>query len=73
VLTRNGYCGKEIKMRIAIAKEEFNRKISLLTSKLHIETRKKLIRCYVRSITLYGSETRTPRKLERKYLESFEM
>ena len=43
-------------MRIAIAKEAFNRKMSLLTSKLDIELKKKLVRCYVWSIDLYGSE-----------------
>jgi len=32
VLTRDGYGTREIKMRIAIAKEVFNRKMSLLTS-----------------------------------------
>ena len=37
VLTRDGYCTKEIEMRIAIAKEAFNRKMSLLTSNLNIE------------------------------------
>ena len=37
VLTRDGYCTREIKMRIAIAKEAFNRKMSLLTSKLNIK------------------------------------
>ena len=52
VLTGDGYCTREIKMRIVIAKEAFNRKISLLTSKINIELREKLIRCYV----LYGSE-----------------
>ena len=36
VLTRDGYCTREIKMRIAIAKEAFNRKMSLLTCKLNI-------------------------------------
>ena len=72
VLIIDGYCTREIKMRIAIAKEAFNRKMSLLTSKLNIELKKKLVRCYVWSITLYGSETWTLRKLERKYLESFE-
>jgi hypothetical protein len=51
------------------AKEEFNRKISLFTSKLNIEIRKKLIRYYVWSIALYGSETWTLRNLKRKYLE----
>ena len=60
-------------MRIAITKEAFNRKISLLTIKLNIEFRKKLVRCYVSSIALYGSETRTLTKLEQKYLESFEI
>ena len=73
MLTRDGYCTREIKIRIAIAKEEFNRKISLFISMLNIEFKKKLVRCYVWSISLYGSDTWTLRKLERKYLESFEM
>ena len=59
-------------MRIVIAKEAFNRKI-FLTSKLNIEPRKKLVRCYVWSIALYGSETWVLRKLEREYLKSFKM
>ena len=41
--------------------------------KLKIELSKKLVKCYVWSIDLYGSETWTLRKLERKYLESFEI
>jgi len=44
-------------MRIAIAKEAYSRKISLLTSKLNIELRVKLVMCYSSSIALYGSET----------------
>ena len=39
-LTRDGYCTREIKMRIGIAEEAFNRKISLLTSNVNIEHRK---------------------------------
>ena len=73
VLTRDGYCTREIKIRIAIAKESFIRKMPLLTSKLNIELKKKLVRCYVWSIALYESEIWVPRKLERMYLESFEM
>ena len=42
VLTRDSYCTREIKMRIVIAKEAFNRNISVLTSKLNIELRKKI-------------------------------
>ena len=59
-------------MRTAIAKEVFNRKTSLLTSKI-ILLKKNLVRCYVWSIALYGSDTLTLRKLERKYLGGFEM
>jgi hypothetical protein len=47
--------------------------MSLLTCKLNIELKKKFVRCYVWNIALYGSETWTLRKFERKYLESFEM
>jgi hypothetical protein len=49
-------------MRIVIAEEAFNRKVSLLTSNLNIEISKKLVRCYVWSIALYSSETWTLRK-----------
>ena len=73
VLTSDGYCTMEIKLRTVIAKESFNIKISLLTSKVNIKIRKKLVRCYVWSILLYGSETWTLRKLKQKYLESIEM
>jgi hypothetical protein len=73
VLTRDGYFTREIKIRIAIAKEAFNRKLSLLASKINIELRKKLVTCYVWSIALYGSETWTLTKLERKYLGNFEI
>ena len=48
-------------MRMAFAKEAFNRNISLLTNKLNFEVRKKLVRCYVWSTELFGSETWTLR------------
>ena len=41
-------------MRITFVKEAFQRKMPLLTSKLNIELKKKLVRCYVWSIALYG-------------------
>jgi hypothetical protein len=46
--------------------------MSLFTSKLNNKLKKKLVKCYVWSIALYGSETWTLRKLERKYLGGFE-
>ena len=51
----------------------FNRRMSFLTSKLNIEHSKKLVRCYVWSIALYGSETWILRNLEPKYLMSFQI
>ena len=60
-----------------MAKEAFNRKISLLTSKLGIDSRRgnKLVSCYasIWSIDTYGSEAWTLSKLEGKYLESFKI
>ena len=54
MLTRDG---REMKMSIAIAKE------ALLTSKLNIELKKKLVSSYFWRIALYGSKIWTLRKL----------
>jgi hypothetical protein len=64
-------CTREIKARIAMAITALNKK-TLFTSKLDLELRKKLVKCYIWSITLYGVETWTLGKLDQKYLESFE-
>jgi hypothetical protein len=64
---------REIKSRIAMAKAAFNKKKTLFTSKLDCNLRNKLVKCYIWSIALYGAETWTLRKVDQKYLESFEM
>jgi hypothetical protein len=46
---------------------------TIFTRKLSLELRKKLVKCYIWSTALYGAETRTLRKVDQKYLESFEM
>jgi hypothetical protein len=56
-----------------VAKAAVNKKKTLFTSKLDLELRKKLVKCYIWRIALYGAETWTLRKLVQKYLESFEM
>jgi hypothetical protein len=71
VLTNDGRCTCEIKCRIAMAKAAFNKKRTLFTSTLNLELRKKLVKCYVWSITLYGAETWTLRAVDQKHLESF--
>jgi hypothetical protein len=72
MMTNDARCTREIKSRIAMAKAAFN-KMTLFTSKLDLNLRKKLVKCYIWSIALYGAETWTLWKVDQKYLESFEM
>jgi hypothetical protein len=44
-----------------MAKAAFNKKRTLFTGTLELELRKKLVKCYVWSIALYGAETWTLR------------
>ena len=73
ILTNDERCICQIKCRIAMAKATFNKKRTLFTSTLDLELRKKLVKCYVWSIALYGAETWTLRAIDQKHLESFEM
>jgi hypothetical protein len=73
MLTEDGRCTCEIKSRIAITKAAFNKKKNLFTSKLDLNLRKRLGRCDVWSIALYGAETWTLRVTDQTHLESFEM
>jgi hypothetical protein len=56
-----------------MAKAAFNKKKALFTCKLDLNLRKKLVKCYIWSIALHGAETWTLQKVDRKYLESFEV
>jgi hypothetical protein len=74
MLTNVGRCTCEIKNRIAMAKAAFNKKRALFTSKMGMELRKKLVKCYVWSIPSYGAETSgsrsgTPGKFSNVVLE----
>ena len=55
ILTNDGRCTCEIKCRIPMAKAAFNKKRALFTSTLDLELRKKLVKCYIWSIDLYGA------------------
>ena len=57
ILTNDGRCTCEIKCRIAMAKAAFDKKRVLCTTTLDLELRKKLVKCYIWSIALYGAET----------------
>ena len=52
-------------------KEEFSNKRNHFTSKLDLNSRKKLVKYYVRNIALYGDKTWTLRKVGQKFLEIF--
>jgi len=56
-----------------MAKAAFNKKKTLFTSKLDLNLRKKLVKCYICSTALFGDETWTHRKVGQKYQESFEI
>jgi hypothetical protein len=73
MLTYDGRCTCETKSSTAMAKAAFNKKRALFTSKMDLELRKKLVKCYIWSIALYGAETWTLRVVDQKHLGSFEM
>jgi hypothetical protein len=64
VITHNARRTRRVKSRTAMAKAAFNKKKNLFTSKLDLNLRKKLVKCYTWSIALYGAETWTFRKSE---------
>jgi hypothetical protein len=54
-----------------MAKTSFNKKTDLFISETDLNLMKKLVKCYIWSIALYGAETWTLGKVDQKYLESF--
>jgi len=54
-------------------KAAFIKKRALFTSALDLELRKKLVKCYIWSIALYGADTWTLRAVDQKHLKSFKM
>jgi hypothetical protein len=58
---------------IVMAKDAFKKKRALFTGKMDLELRKKLVKCYIWSVALYGAEIGTVWGVDRKQLESFEM
>jgi hypothetical protein len=49
-----------------MAKAAFNRKKNLFTSKFDLNLRKRVVRCFICSIALYGAETWTLWKVDQK-------
>jgi hypothetical protein len=72
-MTNYARCTREIKSRDAMTKATSNRKKTLFSSRFDLNLKKKIGKCYVWSIAFYGAETCILRKVDQKYLKSFEM
>jgi len=69
-------CGRscrEVRRRIALGKEAFNKKRDLMQKSPSLHLRKRMVKVFVWNVVLYGSETWTLRKEDIRRLEAFEM
>src|SRR6476619_3550882 len=66
-------CLDDIKTRIGMAKDAFNKRKELLTRSIRMDLRKRLRKTLVWPVVLYGCETWTMRKEEINRLNVFEM
>ena len=72
IITSDGRCQTEVKGRIA--KTTFQKMKHIMTNKsLSFETRKRVLKCYVEPVLLYGCEARTLNKQLEKSIEATEM
>ena len=56
LLTENGKCDEEIKKRIGIAKDAFQKLQKIVkNSKLSLDIRKQILDCYIKPILTYGT------------------
>ena len=72
-VTSDGKCHKDVRKRIAMGKNAFNKRSELLRGKLSLQLKKRMVKSLIWSVTLYASETWTLRKEDIKRLEAFEM
>ena len=57
IITNDARCTSEIKHRISMAQATFDKKKTLFACKQDLNSRKKLVKCYIWSIALYGAQT----------------
>lgn len=73
MITEDGRSEKEVKVRIAMAKNTFSKRRELLTRNMSREVKKKIVKTVVWSVALFGCETWTLRKEEIRRLNALEM
>ena len=64
MIANDARCTSEIKSRIVMAKAAFNRNNTLSTSKLDLYLWKKLVKCYIWNIALFGAKLGHVKSLE---------
>ena len=69
----DGRCEVDIRTRIVIAKDAFTKRKELLSRRMKLITKKRIIKTVIWSVLLYGAETWSLRKEDVRRLEAFEM
>jgi len=62
-----------IKSRTVMPKATFDKRQTLFTNEMDLNVRKKLLKCCVWKVVMHGPEPGPLRKLDQKYMESFEL
>ena len=73
LLTEDGKCDVEIRSRLAMAKDAFNKRKELLSRRMNIDTKKRVVKALIWSVAQYGAETWALRAEDIKRIEAFEM
>ena len=72
LITKDGLCEKEMRRRIAMGKAAMGGLTSIWKDRVTMETKVKLVHVLVFPIVIYGAETWTMRKHERRKIDAFE-
>src|SRR6476469_6481986 len=71
LISEDGRCLDDVKTKIGMAKDAFNKRKELLTRSIIVDLRKRLVKTLVWPAVLYGCQTRTMRKEEINRLNGF--
>ena len=62
LISEDGRCLDDVKTRIGMANDVFNKRKELLTRSIRVDLRKRLVKALVWPVVLFGCETWTMRK-----------
>jgi len=68
LIYEDGYCTKEIRSRIEMAKKVFMEKKKLFTGKMNLELKKRIMKCPVWSVALYAAHIWMLKQTDRRRL-----